>query len=955
MRRLALVVLLVSFEFVVMASASNAAAGPAGSAMQGDSLAPPSQWVSGDANASDCLNRTSTSRPCSGIPGGITYATTALNWTQTVSNILTGGTEEKVTLGPCPIGIDTTSGAGYQVFISGGGKSEAVNVVSGTCIPGAPSGTITFIPYHSYPTGSTIGSASSGIQESINAACGASPSYNYNGQCNVTIPANGPYLGSGGRWSVNNYFVHGTIFFHSNQSVLDGSGVSLFCEERGPCLQMGDLVNTNHYTNNAVRGLSFRSPTNVSLIPAYAGLVVTSTSATGGYGTTTTATAHGFRPGDIVTTLFTDNPTFWGDAIVKDCGSGTHAAACTSSSTTFRYGHSGNIDLQSTPGVVALAYEAILDNADATHFTDIQYDVGGELGHFNNFFDMWDDENATIDHFNNNAIGLNNSDKWMGSFLFSGGASNIGHQLAPVITLRDSNITANYSSGITDYNSNGLYIENTVIQASGLWQVYSSNVAGNYQGAYLKNIYSESSLSANSLSPIRSPFPGTGIAGLIAGPSTAAANFEVAGSGVTQGAFQTGGSGLIAFTYYIVANDRTARTQTSPMQVLNWKSTGNDSPVLRWPRVANGTDIIAYDVIRMATPVGVGATFPYVGGCDGGSGGACGSVVTSLSQTAACSGGLVCTYTDSGSSVTSPYTIRQGTYSGNLSFWPGSLVSVNRSVTVDVELGNVVGLGLFGNPLQIANQCTGYGAASPGGYTACSASVTSANNSVPNQTATIITDGDANTGGNQTATKGRLNFSTTPFTSIQPHHIITLIDSQPALTQATSGYRPPASANDTWIGTDVSRGGVGLNSGQLAFGAPVSITNYIRATGDSVDPNWLERLTSKQKTFAVPVKISEGNSFTLGDGSPLSQMKIYRVNRIPASRVPAQSCVDIVVDAKGLTKSDQIASVSPPGKLGNLSVNAYAADEGVVVLHFCNPSTFEVVTPLGAYSFLAVR
>jgi hypothetical protein len=223
----------------------------------------------------------------------------------------------------------------------------------------------------------------------------------------------------------------------------------------------------------------------------------------------------------------------------------------------------------------------------------------------------------------------------------------------------------------------------------------------------------------------------------------------------------------------------------------------------------------------------------------------------------------------------------------------------------------------------------------------------------PNQTATLLSDGVA-AGGGATVTKGRLNFTTSPFAVLQPHHIITLIDSQPGLTQGTIGYRPPASVNDVWIGTDVPGRGVGLNAGQLAFGAPVSITNYIGATGDSVHTNWLERLTPKQKTFAVPVMISEGNSFTLGDGSPLSQMRIYRIN-MPASHVPPQSCVDVVGEAKGLTKSDQITSITPPGRLGNLSLNTYSADEGVIILHFCNPSGSEAITPSGAYSFLAVR
>ncbi len=205
-----------------------------------------------------------------------------------------------------------------------------------------------------------------------------------------------------------------------------------------------------------------------------------------------------------------------------------------------------------------------------------------------------------------------------------------------------------------------------------------------------------------------------------------------------------------------------------------------------------------------------------------------------------------------------------------------------------------------------------------------------------------------------TVTKGRLNFSSAPTATIAAHHIITLIDSQPGLTQATWGFRPPASANDTWIGTDVP-GNSFLTSGQLAFGAPVSITNYIAQTGDGVHANWLERLTSTKKTFAVPVQIRDGSSFTLGNGSPLSQMKIYSLNNMPARRVPAQSCLDLEDEVKGLIKSDQIASITPPGRLGNLSLSAYPSGEGAIVLHFCNASGSDTTTPPGVYSFLAVH
>ena len=820
----------------------------------------PAPSQSEGASASPCTNGSSTSGPCgTGAPRGITYATTALNWTQTISSSLTGGSPGTVLLTPCPTGVDYTSGAGYQVYITDGGSSEAVAVTGGSA--GSGNCSITFTPFFSH-TSYAIGSASSGIQETINAACGASGVHPYyNSQCNVTIPANGPSLPPFTAWSLNTYNVYGTIFFHSNQSVLSGFGVSLNCLGRAHCLQVGDQINANDYVSNTVQGLVFRTPVDNSALPAYNGCAITQTSATGTTATITTASACGFRRGDMVTIQFTDNAKYWGDAIVG-----------TASGTTFTFSKHfiTTATAQSTPGVVALAYDAILDNAENTHFQDISYDNTGAIGSFNNFFDFWDDENATVEHFNT-THNLTRNANWTGSFIYSGGgpigpALNTGQQWAPVITLRDSNITAQLSNGVTVDNSNGVYIENTVIQASGPWQVKSSNIKGNYQGAYLKNIYSESTPSLNppcSPGPCYSPFAGTGTAGLIAGITSGAGNFEISGGGSLSGGFASGGSGAAPYSYFIVANDWTGascgsgtHTQTSPMQVLNWSSTGSDSIPVHWPRVANQLDSICYDVIRMTTPSGVGAIFPYAGGCLGGSGGTCGYVALGLTQATACGGSLVCTYTDNGSSSTSAYTVQQGNYSGQLNFWPGGLVSVNRTVTTTVEQGPVVGIGLNGGPIQVVHQCSSYGQASPGGYTACLSSLTTANNSVTNQTATILTDG-GETGGGMTLTKGRLNFSVSPFATIAPHHIITLIDSQPALTQATSVYRPPANANDVWIGTDVPSGGVVLTLGQLAFGAPVSITNYIAHTGDGIAANWLERLSASLKEFNVPAKFDQ--------------------------------------------------------------------------------------------------
>src|SRR5580658_5987078 len=119
-------------------------------------------------NTSPCSSESSMQGSCrTGTPPGLTYAITALNWTQTISSSLTGGTAATVTLTPCPIGIDTTGKGLYQITIYSSAHTafEAQQVTGGTCTSGASSGTVVFTPNNSYSPGYHILSASSGIQE----------------------------------------------------------------------------------------------------------------------------------------------------------------------------------------------------------------------------------------------------------------------------------------------------------------------------------------------------------------------------------------------------------------------------------------------------------------------------------------------------------------------------------------------------------------------------------------------------------------------------------------------------------------------------------------------------------------------------------------------------------------------------------------------------------------------
>jgi hypothetical protein len=175
----------------------------------------------------------------------------------------------------------------------------------------------------------------------------------------------------------------------------------------------------------------------------------------------------------------------------------------------------------------------------------------------------------------------------------------------------------------------------------------------------------------------------------------------------------------------------------------------------------------------------------------------------------------------------------------------------------------------------------------------------------------------------------------------------------PAKTLADAMHRPSNDEADTFIGLDVPAAGVQLKQAQLAFGAPISISNYVGNKGDG--SNWKERLTARDKTFAVPVVIKAGNTMTVGSGSPLAQVKIYKTKALPSRQVPSQRCLDITAPVSGLITSDQVTAVTPAGPLGNLSLNAYPGGNDSLTLHFCNPSLASVDTPPGSYSFLAVH
>ena len=164
----------------------------------------------------------------------IQYAVTANNWAQNPGGSLTAGVQATVTLTPCPVGIDGRDIIGV-IYVSGIGTPEPVQLQGGgTCASGGTSGTVKFTPLNSHASGYTVGSASSGIYESLAATANLTGSNGTGNAYLVTGPA-GTSAASGNITLM--YKVHGTIHMPTNNVKWDAKGTVLDCYTRDACIQ----------------------------------------------------------------------------------------------------------------------------------------------------------------------------------------------------------------------------------------------------------------------------------------------------------------------------------------------------------------------------------------------------------------------------------------------------------------------------------------------------------------------------------------------------------------------------------------------------------------------------------------------------------------------------------------------------------------------------------------------
>jgi hypothetical protein len=594
--------------------------------------------------------------------------------------------------------------------------------------------------------------------------------------------------------------------------------------------------------------------------------------------------------------------------------------------------HFGSIQLEHLrfhPNLIAGTNSALYVNANATIVRDVAVLYSSTHATFGHLVTVCDDQAFTLDGLNYGGVGIRNDVKFVGSVVFAPGPFN---RCSAVGWLKNMQISGQGAGNGIDWQSgNSLHVSDSVIQGFSQFGIRTGTMRGGYSPTQIDNVYMELNTPMN-------PVGNVGAAGIIVVGSRLSAKTEMLAVGGQPSYAHTGS---IHYVYWIVARDSSGG-YSLPLQSGYADTNGKGSIVVSWPRI-NGEkkdgENISYDILR-TEGVGNALKAPYGKGDF--------AIATGVPQ---CSGD-VCQATDSQAALKTYEVSKNPSFQPILMFWPGSLI-LSAGAYADLVIPPVTNVSpvistLPNVPSVFAERCP---RGTPGVYAVCFAGE-SAENNQPRVVGTLMQNGPAS-GGPDPNVKGRLNFLNSPAAVVGPSHIITLVDSDPAKTLADAIHRPSNDDKDTYIGLDVPAAGASFAQSQLALGAPVSVSNYIGNKGDGA--HWKERLTASVKTFAVPVAIEKGNTLTVGEGSPLSRMKIYSTPGIAATNVAAQSCKDVTQALPGLTKSDLITGITPPKALGNLSLNAYVPAADTLTLHFCNPATSSVGIPTGVYSFLSVH
>jgi hypothetical protein len=792
----------------------------------------------------------------------IQYAATANNWAQNPGGALTGGVQATVTLAPCPAGIDGRDTIGV-IYISGVGTPEAVRLQGGgSCVPGGNSGTIKFTPQNSHATGYTLGSASSGIYESLASTANVTGT---NGTGNAYL-VTGPAGTSAANGNVSlMYKVYGTIHMPTNNVKWDAKGTVLDCYTRDACVEAdGAGIGFGPLTLSGVR---MASELDIN------GWPIASVQCTSGIATITTTVAHGIQVGDLVDVQRTDVSHFWGGSVSAGL---TRVSGVTSTSVSYPdSGCGGGIPVTTTPGYINILNAPVLLNSNHDIISDFDMSKPGGMamqiaGHFNNGITVLNDQAFSLTDFKPGALSLGAGDActttspYCGNMLyFPGPSAN-----ATVAWLKNVDLSESCTgNGLTAFNGNTVIWDGGITQGFAQYGLSTGNRRGGFSNTILNDIYIEQSNGCqNPETPSCTSSSGCGNSmGVYSfGGSTRWTGGEGPQGVVPQ--FAAGGSQT--YYYYLVAIDSVLGA-SAPLYFGSAAPSGATVSGF-FPRVAPTNTLRSYTILRTTDP----SNAPTTASCTGGTTGACGSVATGVTQ---CSS-LECSFTDNVSIATAAVTITDPTeYTPDAMFWPGPVIVTGTSAgcgnfTYDTNSLLQGVEALCGRAIPTVTTLQNTQAGYKDAYVQALGGVS-----------TLLDDNNASTNG----LKGRVIVERKNAQTVPSGEIITLVDSNPSKTQASSGKRAATDASDSYIGNDAP--GAAVNAVQLAFGAPAAISAYIGNAGDNV--SFLERLTATKKTFNVPVTInsnltvtgtctgcgSGGGSGTVNNGNA-AQVAMYAAN-----------------------------------------------------------------------------
>ena len=113
---------------------------------------------------------------------------------------------------------------------------------------------------------------------------------------------------------------------------------------------------------------------------------------------------------------------------------------------------------------------------------------------------------------------------------------------------------------------------------------------------------------------------------------------------------------------------------------------------------------------------------------------------------------------------------------------------------------------------------------------------------------------------------------------------------------------------------------------------------------------WLNSNTPTTDPGPASTSIVVGTVESVTTGpSPVSIQSLATASITPTA-ITAATCSDQSFTLTGSSTSSRFGAVSPPGTLGNVSVQAINGGANSVTLHFCNPSGSNVTPPAGVYS-----